>query len=121
MWRGRRRPRKPTVPAWRACRATRAGAAKRVRSADNIFEVLFFKNKLKRLKLKNHPKGCVLRMRAKLCDSEFRRQDPKRIAAFGISCETRKRNGSRVRSQNKNGLNSSREHKQAMMMDDCRE
>jgi hypothetical protein len=68
MWRGRRRPRKPTLPAWRArraiawgaatlfCRATRAGAAKRVRSANNIFEVLFLKNNFeKRLKLKNSP------------------------------------------------------------------
>jgi hypothetical protein len=55
VWRGRRRPRKPTVPAWRALRAaawgaatlsyraTRADAAKRVISANNIFEVLFLK------------------------------------------------------------------------------
>jgi hypothetical protein len=56
MWRGSSMPRKPTVPAWRACRAaawgattlscraTRVGAAKIVRSANNVFEVLFFKN-----------------------------------------------------------------------------
>jgi hypothetical protein len=49
---------------WRACRAvacgaatlsyraTRAGAAKRVRSANNIFEMLFLKINFKRLKLK---------------------------------------------------------------------
>jgi hypothetical protein len=53
-------PRKPTVPAWRACRAaawgattlscraTRVGAAKIVRSANNVFEVLFFKNNFKK-------------------------------------------------------------------------
>jgi hypothetical protein len=56
------------VPAWRArravawgattlsIRATRAGAAKRVRSANNVFEVLFLKIILKKmLKLKNRP------------------------------------------------------------------
>jgi hypothetical protein len=55
------------VPAWRACRAaawgattlscraTRVGAAKIVRSANNVFEVLFFKNNLKKVKIKkNH-------------------------------------------------------------------
>jgi hypothetical protein len=62
MWRRRRRPCKPTVPAWRvcraatcgaatlSCRATRAGVAKRVRSANNIFEVLFLK--IKKIKIK---------------------------------------------------------------------
>jgi ribosomal protein L35 len=35
-----------------SCRATRAGAAKRVRSANNIFEMLFLKINFKRLKLK---------------------------------------------------------------------
>jgi hypothetical protein len=67
MWRGRRRPRKPIVPAWRAClsaacgattlscRTTRADTTKRVRSANNIFGVLFLKIILKRLKLKKLP------------------------------------------------------------------
>jgi hypothetical protein len=50
----------PTVPAWRACRAATCGAAKwacramwagagkRVRSANNVFDVLFLKIILKK-------------------------------------------------------------------------
>jgi hypothetical protein len=69
VWRGRRRPGKPTVPVWRArravawgattlsIRATRAGATKRVRCANNVFEVLFLKIILKKVKIKksSHP------------------------------------------------------------------
>jgi hypothetical protein len=57
------------VPAWQAyraaacgaatlsCHATRAGAAKRVRSANNIFEMLFLKINYKKVKIKKMPIG----------------------------------------------------------------
>jgi hypothetical protein len=54
MWRGRRKAHQPTVAAWRACRAATCGAAKwacvgkRVRSANNVFDLLFLKIILKK-------------------------------------------------------------------------
>jgi hypothetical protein len=44
-----------------SCRATRAGAAKSVRYANNVFDVLFLKIIfLKKVKLKNHSNLCPL-------------------------------------------------------------
>jgi hypothetical protein len=67
---------------WRACRAvacgaatlsyraTRAGAAKRVRSANNIFEMLFLKINFKRLKLKKNPSSISVTWQIRPCSAK---------------------------------------------------